>query len=69
MHEPVIDLHEPPTPSQDFDDIEHELSSSWREACGGYSAFSTSSVEAAASFLAGQGPSGRAGRVWSPPAS
>ena len=61
----LIDLREPPN-SSDFDDIEHELCSSWREACGSYSAFPAITTEAAAAFLAGQRPSGRSSSPWRP---
>jgi len=67
MDEPLIDLRELPDRTQDFDDIERELGSSSREACGGYSAFPSISVEAAASFLAHHGSPGSGGRDWSSP--
>ena len=49
----------------DFDDIEYELSSSWREACGGYSAMTTVTPEAAAKLLGVQSSSRPGKRVWS----
>jgi len=67
MDEPLIDLRELPDSTDDFDDIEGELFSSWREACGGYSAFASIGVEAAASFLAHHGRPASGGRVWSSP--